>query len=381
MNAIAVIGAAGKVGSEVLSRLREEGLDVRGVCRSEVTAGPLRIAGFDVRCGDLATDARRLVGDCDVVINCASASGLAGSARLEDKTNLLALLALPQARRILHFSSVAVYSTCIIDGRNTFARPRPEQSYGRSKLWLERFALRHVAARHELFVLRLGHVYGPGQWVSRFVFDSLRDPSFGLPFDGALPSNAVHVRNVAAATLSLVRGPAARGTFNLFDTPRSTWRRVFDSHTSALGAPPARSLDNESSERSRTHHRRIAATPHPIQIARDTGRWARTLPISLLRASPSLWEVGLSVLGVLQSRSLEDRALQYFAAASVPAQRAQLVEKPWLVCDGAPGPDVAYGSELTAADARALAAWHTAYSSPDALVTFPSTPAHRFAEA
>jgi hypothetical protein len=104
------------------------------------------------------------------------------------------------------------------------------------------------------------------------------------------------------------------------------------------------------------------------------------VPLSILRASPALWDVGLSVLALIQSPELEKRVLKRFATAYAPTPKARRVEQPWLLCDALPGPCVEYAGEVGAAEAHALAAWHTEYSTPDALVSFSSSRAERFAE-
>jgi uncharacterized protein YbjT (DUF2867 family) len=51
---ILTVGANGRVGSEVVRQLREQGRPVRALCRSEVKAKPLRDAGVEIVLGDLA---------------------------------------------------------------------------------------------------------------------------------------------------------------------------------------------------------------------------------------------------------------------------------------------------------------------------------------
>src|SRR5207249_1184909 len=123
-------------------------VQMRGICRNEVTAGPLRIEGFDIRCGSVADSetARRLLDDCEVIVNCAAASmtATARQAREQDQAILRSLCGLSGKKRLIHFSSVGVYGTCLDAGRNSFENPRPDWSYGREKLRLEQFLARQL---------------------------------------------------------------------------------------------------------------------------------------------------------------------------------------------------------------------------------------------
>jgi len=341
---------------------------VVGVTRNALTAAPLRAAGFEVRCGNVLVDVERkdLLSDADVVVNCASASSLWGQSRIEDRGTIEAALA--GAARVVHFSSVAVYSSCVDPARNTFASPRPDSPYGRDKLNLERYATRRARdLRRRLVVLRMGHVYGAEQWVSRFVLDRA-GTDFRLPFDGSRPSNAVHVANVASAVCTLVRDEHADGTFNLFDPGQSTWRQVFDWNTRAANLPAVPALDAGISEALRALYARKAGTARPVAIAREVTGWAKSLPMSLVAASPGLRDLAMTTLSALRMPPLEQRLLDAYGKASVRRiVEAPAVKEPFLFAEGAPGEAVRYRAEVSAADAEAVARWHRAIAMPDAL--------------
>ncbi|MBV9950193.1 MAG: NAD(P)-dependent oxidoreductase [Myxococcales bacterium] len=368
---VAIVGAGGNIGRTLLERLRaDESLRVRGICRNELTAAPLRLAGFDVRCGDVsdARQATALVGDCDVVVNCASAAALPGTARREERAVVRGLLGVKGPRRLLHFSSVAAYGTCITE-RNTFERPRPDHPFGRDKLDLERFLARHAPADRQVVVLRMGHVYGAEQWVSRFVLDQL-GTGWRLPYDGRFASNAVHVANAAAAVRSLLTSDQV-GTFNLFDSPQSTWREVFDWNTNAIGARPVAGLDDATSDAVRDHFGRISREP-ARQLLREVGAWARGLPISLASSSQQVRFLAMGLLSTLQSTKLEQHVVKRFFGGHLDRRGPSplLVGESWSVSQPAPGPCVVYARAVNADDVRAAARWHEGYASPDALAPF-----------
>lgn len=376
---VAILGAGGQIGRTLLTRLRSDAkVRVVGITRNSLTAAPLREAGFEVRCGSVMDEKERarLIGDADVVVNCASASCLWGQARMEDRATVEAALAM--SKRLIHFSSVAVYSSCVDPSRNTYERPRPDAPYGRDKLNLERHTLRAAKKLgRRAVILRMGHVYGAEQWVSRYVLDRA-GTSFRLPFDGALPSNAVHVANVASAVRTLVHDEGAEGTFNLFDPGQSTWRQVFDWNTRAFGVAAVPSLDREMSERLRSAYATKAGTARPIAIAREVAGWAKGLPLSLAAASPTLRDLALSTLSTLQSPRIEQRVLDVYGEASVRRITEPLpIKETWLLSEGAPGRTVDYPAEVSEADAAAVASWYRKVASPDALYPADEREEHR----
>jgi len=374
---VGIVGAGGQVGPTLLSYLSgDPRIQVFGICRNEISAGPLRMEGHDIRCGSVTdpTTAADLLGDCDVIVNCSATSGTPARKSVAERSMLRALCGLPGRKRLIHFSSVAAYGGCIDARHNTFAHPRPDQPYGRHKLDLERYLWRRLrASAHEAVVLRLGHVYGAGQWLSRFVLDAARDPRFRLPCDGRLPSNAVHVRNVGAALRGLILEWPQAGTYNLFDAPATTWRHVFDWNTNAVGVLPVAAMGDEESEWVAAHYRRQATRPLGARLASEVGSWVRTLPGSFISACPAAKTLGILTLAALRQEWLERRLLKRHKvrAAKVGAAAAVIpVLDSWLLSEGAPGPQLAYRGEIDVDDATAVAAWYRRYAEPDSILNW-----------
>jgi nucleoside-diphosphate-sugar epimerase len=372
-----IVGAGGQVGPTLLSYLSgDPRIQVFGVCRNEVSAGPLRMEGHDIRCGSVTDPATAadLLGDCDVIVNCSATSGTPARKSVAERSMLRALCGLPGRKRLIHFSSVAAYGGCIDARRNTFEHPRPDQPYGRHKLDLERYLWRCLrASAHEAVVLRLGHVYGAGQWLSRFVLEASRDPRFRLPFDGRLASNAVHVRNVGAAIRRLILDWPQTGTYNLFDAPATTWRDVFDWNTNAVGVLPVAAMSDEESERVATHYRRQAARSLGARLASEITSWMRTLPGSFISACPAVKTLGILTLATLRQEWLERQLLRRH---KIRAARAGGVTPDipgldsWLLSEGAPGAQIAYRGEREIEDPTAVAAWYRRYAEPDAILNW-----------
>jgi len=261
---VAVTGAGGRVGSALVAGLGGNGVDVVAIVRNALT-GRLLGSAADIRVGSVtdAASSRTLLADCDAVVNCALAKGWPLSARQQNEAILRNIARAPRVRVAVHFSTVAVYGSCVDPRHNSFERPRPDSSYGLDKLSLERFAIGLFSARgirHHL--VRLGHVYGPSQWVSRDILERSGQPSFALPFGGNIPSNAVSIAAVVAAVRGLLENDRPSGIANLVDSPQSTWRALFDSHTALLGRPPVASLPDAASNELRERYYLAAGRPY-----------------------------------------------------------------------------------------------------------------------
>jgi nucleoside-diphosphate-sugar epimerase len=376
---VAIVGAGGQVGSSLLAHLAgRAGVRAWGVCRNELTAGSLRLAGLEVRRGAVGDPnvAPELVGDADVVINCAASSALPGQSRVEDRAVVETLAALPGRKRFVHFSSVGIYGSCCNPQRNTFDQPRPDWPFGRDKLHIERyFARRLRGTMHEAFVLRLGHVYGPGTWLSRYVLAAAQDPSRALPFDGALPSNAIHVRNICTAVRTLIEGQSVTpGTYNLLDAPATTWRQVFDWNTKAVGLPSVRALDDQAATHDATHHRNLAATPLGVRLVAEAASWTRGLPTSFLAASPTTKNLGVIVLSTLRAPALVRRVMLTYNKTLTRRSVGLTVREAYLFSERVPGPQLTYQNEMGERESTELARWFQGYATPDALLNWDNPP-------
>lgn len=374
---VGIIGAGGHVGTALMSCLSEHpDLEVRGICRNEVTASPLRENGYDVRCGSVADPAvaEKLLGDCDAIVNCSGSSAMPAKGRVDDLAMLRSLARLRGPKRLVHFSSVAVYGTCVMAERNRFESPRPDWQYGRDKLYTERAAARIFTGEgKDSLLLRMGHVYGAGNWLSRSTL-KMAEEGIRLPFGGQVPSNAIHVKNAAVAIrTALVERPPA-GVYNLVDDPATSWRQVFDWNTQAVGMPPVGSLGDEESERIRRLHRRAATKGGVIGLLGELAGFGRSLPGSMISTCPAVKRTGLRFIATLGQPALEQKVVAIYLKrqAAGPSPEATSDIPPWLVCDGVPGPCLHYASELGTSDAEAVASWHARYSRPEAIATWES---------
>jgi hypothetical protein len=124
-------------------------------------------------------------------------------------------------------------------------RPRPDGPYGQSKLQAEKLITRtfkNSGKRYHL--IRLGHVYGAEQWLSKYIIESVSDGLLELPYDGARSSNAIHVDDVAQALIEVILSPPASGIYNLASNPQHSWRAVFDWHSDVCGLKHVSAMDD-----------------------------------------------------------------------------------------------------------------------------------------
>jgi nucleoside-diphosphate-sugar epimerase len=268
---VAVTGAGGRVGSALVASLASSReFEIVAIVRNALTARLLGSVDAEVRIGSVTdpVSSREALAGCDAVVNCALAKGWPATARRQNEIILRNIAAAPGVRRVVHFSSVAVYGMCVDPRASTFERPRPDSSYGVDKLCGERLAARLFSARGiRHHIVRLGHVYGPSQWISRDVLERVRDPGFALPFGGENPSNAASIEAVVAAVRRLLRGDSPCGIGNLIDSPQSTWRAIYDLHSRLLQIGAVGSLSEAESQALRDRY--YAAARQPLRnIAR-----------------------------------------------------------------------------------------------------------------
>lgn len=373
---IGVTGATGQVGSRLLRHLRSAGYDVVAAVRNPLGAALCEAVApdVDIRVGSLTADDRHhLLDDCDVIINCAieSAGGIPRQAYTRNRALVDGLLRAKSLKWLVHFSTVAVYGELITkftDENRASRHPRPGSEYGRSKLDVERYALRQARRRGvRSTAIRLGHVYGAGIARSREIIELARIRRFELPYGGRLPSNAIHSDDIGAALVRLLTEGPREAVYGLSAASR-TWREVFDWHTGCLGLPPVPNMSDAESAARRDAVQ--AQSPH-----REVLSWLRRLPVKSLLRSPATFDLALRVLvktptAVTQAVSNVNRrtgARGHIARADA----ASAHEVPTLYfSDGMPGPflDIpsppSDGLGSATERARELREWHERWRWP-----------------
>lgn len=227
MAKVAIVGANGQVGAEVclLLRVNAPALDLVPICRNRAGSAFLRWHGIPCRHGSVADPvaARRLVGDCDVIVNLALAGGTPRQISTAERMiieNSIASAA-PKAT-LLYFSTIMVYGD-----RRSGRRFRMRDAYGATKRRSERIC-RRAASRggNPLYVLRLGHVCGEVQNISRAIRRELAEGRAVLPRPSQ-PSNTVYTVTIVDAIQSILGGREQPGTYDLLNNPQFSWGEVY----------------------------------------------------------------------------------------------------------------------------------------------------------
>ncbi len=379
---VAITGAGGQVGSQLIARIAacQSSVEMVAVCRNAFAAKRLSAARCEVRTGSLLDpeSAHKALKDCDTVIHCALSWD---NLTRRDSVNLRMIRTIAQTgvRRLVFMSTVAVYSNCIQSGINTYADPCPDTDYGRDKVLCEREVTRLFSAPgRQGFVLRLGHVYGPCLLWSRRILALARDRRFKLPFDGRLSSNAVRIDRIRDALVALLGGDIAAGVFNLTDDPNRSWREVFDWHIQACGLPQVAGLGDAESRDLRSHYIGLKR----MGLERAFGEIAGAMVAAagqMAGASQLLKAAGKRVMGWMPGRmeqALRGRHLRLIVARDLGAVIGPELWEPSLAIlfsDPVPGPCFS-GAVQSAATAPAerdlresLFRWYAQWTSPDAL--------------
>jgi nucleoside-diphosphate-sugar epimerase len=340
---VGVLGANGQIAATLLRRLAADS-DIKpvAVCRNRVGAAVISDVDCDVRIGSVADQdtARELLSDCNVVVNCIWPNLPSTEIGPENEAIIDNLKQLQNLKRVVHLSSVAVYG-CIHSG-STFARPLPDTSYGREKLSLEKYVAKMFSgSKREYFIIRLGHVFGPHQWLSTSVIDLAASGRFSLPFDGSCPSNAIHVEELASALTWLVSANVPSGTYNLAGTPQQTWRQIFDWHSEICGLPRVTAMSDEDSEALRESYIRNSQRSMGLKCLIEILGWLRSLPVQQLVGSGEVRNVGSRLLR-LTPRSIKTRvksanALRQARIDIGALEKATITPDPWFYSDAMPG--------------------------------------------
>jgi len=224
---LGLVGANGQVGAELCLMLAERSdIELIPICRNRSGSAFLRWHGIACRHGRVANpeDAARLLSDCDVIVNSSLASGSPSQIRrVEDQIIRNIFKYSKSSATIIHFSTQSVYGD-----------PRPHRwvrrrnPYGRAKLVSERKVRAQAqGTRKPAHILRLGHVCGALQEISNAIRASIRAQSVLLPAEDR-SSNTVYTAAIIGAIDQIIAQRVDPGTYDLMNTPRWTWRKVYE---------------------------------------------------------------------------------------------------------------------------------------------------------
>jgi nucleoside-diphosphate-sugar epimerase len=250
---ILVTGATGAVGPQVVKALCEAGYPVRTLSLDPPPAG-IWPEGVEAILGDVTNpmDVRSAMRDVDAVVHLAALLHIVNPPpdlrQKYEKINIGGTAAVVEAavrahvKRILYFSTIAVYGESRGRVIDEAAPPSPKTFYEKTKLEAERIVL--AAKQHSGSpvgaVLRLGAVYG-----SRIKgnYDRLTHALAHHRFipigNGLNRRTLVYDKDVGRAAVLAVSHPAAAGrVFNVTDGEFHTLNEIIESICIGLGRKP-----------------------------------------------------------------------------------------------------------------------------------------------
>ena len=241
---IAVTGATGFVGSHLIDRLLAEGHEPVALARPTSDIRALSSKRVPVVAGDVADSeaVRRLVNECDAVINLARAKAHGRSPPHEvtsvnvDGAQNVAREAASAGAEVIHASSTAVYGSRIAVLPVSENSPvNPDSIYAKSKLDGE-FAVN--AENRKAKILRISAVLGPRctSWLG--LFRSARDGTLRTVGDGSNVHHPVDVEDVIDAILLCIARPRSAGVYNIAGPASLSMREMVSLMAEASGAEP-----------------------------------------------------------------------------------------------------------------------------------------------
>jgi nucleoside-diphosphate-sugar epimerase len=253
---VLVTGATGAIGPSVVSGFREAGFRVRALLRDRARA-EMFPADVQVCFGDI-TDSlavqSAMEGGVDLVVHMAALLHLLNPSEalrpeyerinVGGTVNVVKSAAQLGVRRVVFFSTIAVYGRGSGEIVTEHSPVRPETFYAQTKLAAERIVLAATGADGQPLgtVLRLAAVYGPrikGNY--RRLLLSLAKHRFIKIGKGLNRRTLVYDRDVAsAAVLAAGHAKAAGQVYNVSDGQFHTLNEIVSKMCAALGRVPPR---------------------------------------------------------------------------------------------------------------------------------------------
>lgn len=201
---VLLTGSEGFVGKVLVDNLLDSGHEIDGIDRSKAVKPSYTLHRIDLKNEILLDPA-----SYDVVVHCAAAKGdwdISDKEFYEDNVlateNLLNYVRKCEVKKIIHFSTVAIYSRDVTDGSET-TKIEPDSVYGQTKLDSE-ILIRKYAEESEIptVILRPSVIYGRNNYAN--MFNLIQQLNRALPFQinpFGITKSHVSVRNVVDVVL------------------------------------------------------------------------------------------------------------------------------------------------------------------------------------
>jgi GlcNAc-P-P-Und epimerase len=206
---ILITGAGGFVGKELAREFSLSGISCNMLLLDKVAIETPITENVGVICNDLTQSINLSPESWDIVIHCAAAKGdwdISNDEFYQDNVvatkNLLNYLQKCEVKKLIHFSTVAIYSRDVTDGSEG-TKIEPDSVYGQTKLDSE-ILIRKYSEESGIptVILRPSVIYGRNNYAN--MFNLIQQLNRGLPFQInplGITKSHVSVRNVVDVVL------------------------------------------------------------------------------------------------------------------------------------------------------------------------------------
>ena len=231
---LALIGANGKVGTELCFLLKNEVEVIKPIIRNNLGAVFLKFHGFNCTIADIQEkyDAERNLSDVDVVLISSYAtdpftgSQTQSSKLINEKLIKNSVNYSKENATIIYFSTMRAFSHKLDPNTASFwTKP----AYDKEKKHLEHILFSECKKRKKRgFALRIGYVFSKNQPKTRRVIEELSKRKVTVRVDPEKKSNVVHTPTIKNAILKCLDVNIKPGMYSVVNNPQWTWKDVFE---------------------------------------------------------------------------------------------------------------------------------------------------------
>ena len=250
---ICVLGAAGAIGSRLVTLLHQQNFEVTAVVRSWSSA--VRIGRFDIPIVslDLLTTSVESLADVinshDIVIDCTCSGNGDYDQRVAESLHMAETICTAaikvNVKRLIHYSTVSVYPVNANKVDETVDCVESGDSYGDSKLAAERFFLKQSKTDLSVTVLQLPIVFGPFMGWSTFPVAQMLGQELVMPEGLKGWCAPLFVDDVVHATILAFDCKGSYGERILLSDKSMSWYEYFSAYTKHAGSLSLSSLARE----------------------------------------------------------------------------------------------------------------------------------------
>ncbi|MDV7341625.1 NAD-dependent epimerase/dehydratase family protein [Terasakiella sp. A23] len=248
---VGILGGGGRIGIRLAQWLvKNTQWQVAPLVRNQLSLSHLQETYPEARVVDVFNDDEPFDG-CDIVLNLARIRKQPGlDAKLNEELTSKVLSKF-NGKLFVQFSSIEIYGALLDEKTYNLDCPKPNTGYGLEKLTVEKVCQMKADSPAKRVSLRVGNVFGSNLLWSSSTFNQCLKGVEQIPFDGNLPSNAIHISHLGKIIFWLGQNIDQLKPYEIFNannSPALTWREFFDAHSSALKAQPLKGMKEEHSQ-------------------------------------------------------------------------------------------------------------------------------------